>query len=194
LSDVTLQNDGTIIASSLGGNYPEEGSISTWINGPNGGSFVGNFPMTLAGLGGFISIDKNDMVYFNDYDFNVGVGSLWSVSCPGGVCGTQTQVAGVYFTYPGGLLFDSAGDLVSVNSSILTTHTGTADIFELPNSIPKFFVIPGEALGVALDASGHHLFIADHSEAEEYLFPSGKLVGTVTDNFGGQIAGVAFDP
>jgi len=76
LSDVTLQNDGTIIASSLGGNYPEEGSISTWINGPNGGSFVGNFPMTLAGLGGFISIDKNDMVYFNDYDFNVGVGSL----------------------------------------------------------------------------------------------------------------------
>jgi hypothetical protein len=43
---VTVTNDGTVVASNAFSNFgPQGGSISTWIKGPNGGTFVGTFPM-----------------------------------------------------------------------------------------------------------------------------------------------------
>ena len=50
------------------------------------------------------------------------------------------------------------------------------------------------ALGIALDSTDNHLFVADDIAADEYMYLSGKLVGTVNDSFGGQIAAIAFDP
>jgi hypothetical protein len=189
--DVKLASDGTLIASNLGQrNGDEAGSLSTWIEGPNGGTFVGNFPMTNDEQGGFIAVRKNGTVYYNDIDLTTLQGALWSLSCPHGACGTQTQVAGVSFPDPAGMAIDSTGDL------LVTDTSGLGKTFELPNPHPKTFPLLGHPYGTALSESGRHLFTGDWSgpKVEEYAYPSGKLIGTVSGEHGGRLLGVAVDP
>ena len=61
--DVTVAKDGTIIATNLlrPHFFPATGSISTWIEGPNGGKFVGNFPMATGQKGQFVTIQRNEL-------------------------------------------------------------------------------------------------------------------------------------
>ena len=189
--DVTMAHDGTVIASNIisqvGGNG---GSISTWIGGPNGGTFVGNFPMTNDMEGLYITVQKNGTVYYNDID-NSYLGALWSLSCPAGACGAQTQVAGVSFGFPGGMGSDETDDLLAVD------QTGfTADTFELPNPKPSTFPLIDGPVGMAINQLDHH-WITTHSfncTAAEYIYPSGKLVGTVPSPACGILEGVAIDP
>jgi DNA-binding beta-propeller fold protein YncE len=191
--DVVLTPDGTVIASNAmqyGG--PEAGSLSTWIKGSSGGTFVGNFPMTNDTRGGFLAVDASGTVYFNDIDSNSNLGALWKVSCPAGVCGLQTQQAGVTFQSPGGLAFDRTNDLLAIDPIALK-----ADTFELPHPKPKTFsLFAGSAVGLAINASGNRLFAADPNanNAAEYRYPSGTLVGTVPGNQGGFPVGIAIDP
>jgi hypothetical protein len=190
--DVTLASDGTVIASNVnraGG--PEMGSISTWIGGPHGGKFVGNFPMTNDAEGGFITAQKNGTVYYNDIDRTTGAGALWRMSCPAGVCGAQTRVAGVSFLFPGGLGSNGTNDLLAVDQ---TGHSLAT--YELPNPVPKTIPLDGYPIAMAIDLLSHRLFItdADNNDAAEYLYPSGVLVGTVPGNPGGFLDGVAVDP
>lgn len=193
VQDVTVAGDGTIIASNVkqyGG--PEQGSLSTWSAGPNGGTFVGNFPMTNAAQGGFLTLKKNGTVYFNDVDAVSGAGALWKVACPAGVCGTQTRVKGVTFTSPSGMTFDATGDLLADDPV-----AGTADTFELPNPSPKTFpLLAGAGVGMAIDDRDKHWFAADpvNNDAAEYLYPSGALAGVVPGNQGGWPIGIAIDP
>ncbi|HEY5093759.1 MAG TPA: hypothetical protein VII69_01440, partial [Candidatus Eremiobacteraceae bacterium] len=115
--DVAVANDGTVIATNgIQPAGPATGSISTWLPGPNGGTFVGNFLMINDIQGGFLTIQSDDTVYFDDLDSNTNEGALWSVSCPAGACGAQSQISGVSFLYPGGLASDSTDDLLAVNS------------------------------------------------------------------------------
>jgi hypothetical protein len=102
--DVTLAKDGTVISSNGGSINTFAGSISTWIKGPNGGTFVGTFPMynyfaAHITIGGdFIAVDQNGTVYYDSFDTTNSIGTagtLSSLSCPAGKCGTQTPVAGV---------------------------------------------------------------------------------------------------
>jgi hypothetical protein len=191
-NDVTIAKDGTIIVNNLGQfGGPGGGSISTWIAGPHGGTFVGNFPTTNAFQGGFITIQKNGTIYFNDQDATTLHGVLWSVKCPAGACGVQTQIAGVSFGEPGGLGSDSAEDLLATDS-----EPGAADTFELPNPNPKTFPITGIVFGMAINQSDDHWFVADalHNDAAEYAYPSGNLIGTVPGNPGGNLVGIALDP
>jgi hypothetical protein len=167
--DVTVAKDGTVIASNLiQPNGNENGSISTWIGGPNGGTFVGNFPMTNDSEGLFLTVQKNGTVYYNDIDAVTGKGDLWSVSCPAGACGTETQVAGVVFAFPFGMGSDGAQDLL-VND-LNTAGGGFADTFELPNPTPKSFALTGVPVGMAIDPLDHHWFVADAMDdvAAEY--------------------------
>jgi hypothetical protein len=192
VNDVTTTPDGTVIASNVfqyGGN--ELGSISTWVGGPNGGTFVGNFPMTNSSAGTSVTSRKNGTVYFDDFDKSGDHGVIWFMSCPAGACGAQTQVAGVSLQYPGGMAFGDTGDLL-VNDQTAVT----ADTFELPNPKPSTFPLAGYPNGLAISKFNHHWFVSDGANniASEYSYPSGKLVGTVQGNPGGASVGIAVDP
>jgi hypothetical protein len=192
VSDVTVAKDGTVIACNYqNAQYTQIGSISTWIAGPNGGTFVGTYPMTSGGFGWFVTVDKAGTVYFNSSNPTSGKVTLWSLSCPAGVCGAQTQVAGVSFTGPGGLGIDVTGDLVANDSG-----AEAADTFELPNPSPSTFYLSGYPFGMAINKLDRHWFTANlvSNDAAEYSYPSGKLVGTVPGNPGGRPFGIAVDP
>jgi hypothetical protein len=57
-------------------------------------------------------------------------------------------------------------------------------------------VCNAQIVGGWVNVLDHHLYVADqdHSNAAEYLNPSGKLVGTVSINGQGRAIGVAIDP
>ena len=191
-NDVAVAKDGTVIASNLGQfGGPEAGSISTWIEGPSGGTFVGNFPMINDIQGGFVTVQKNGTIYFDDQDATTRHGLVWSVKCPAGACGAQTQLAGVSLGEPGGLASDASDDLLATDS-----QPGQADTFELPNPTPKSFPLAGILFGMAINRTDHHWFVADamNNDAAEYAYPSGKLIGTVPGNAFGNVDGVAIDP
>lgn len=190
-ADVTMSKDGTVFASNtIQSAQIEGGSISTWIGGRNGGRWIGNFPMTHDDHGLYITVQKNDTVYYDDVDLS-GSGALWSVSCPYGNCGTQTQVTGVALNFPGGLGSDSAEDLL-----VIDAEPGALETFELPNPTPMTISLPNYfPRAVAISPRDHHVFISDGSGAgaAEYSYPSGKLVGTVPGT-GGNSWGIALDP
>jgi hypothetical protein len=189
VEDVAVARDGTVLATNYHKrNKTERGSISTWIGGPNGGTFVGNFPMQHSIDGYDITVRNNGIVYFSyvTHDFR---GELWKMRCSAGACGTQTQIAGVLFEFPGGMQFDASDDLVAADQA------GLAETFELPNPSPKTFPV-GDPVGIALSESDHHLFVADqrNNDAAEYSYPGGKLIGTVPGMPFGLPYGIAFDP
>jgi hypothetical protein len=189
--DVAVAKDGTVIASNFTQiNFHEAGSISTWIKGPSGGTFVGNFPAADGGTAMFVTVQKNGTIYFDDYPNQTNIGVLYSLSCPLGRCGAQTQMAGVSFNIPGGLASDETEDLLANNGF------GTAQTFELPNPNPSTFPVLGIPTGMAINELDHHWFVADGSDnvAAEYLYPGGTLVGTVPGDPGGGTFGVAVDP
>jgi hypothetical protein len=141
--------------------------------------------------GGFITVQKNGTVYFNDQDATTFHGALWSSSCPAGACGAQTEITGVTFGAPGGLGSDGAEDLLATDS-----QPGAADTFELPNPNPKAFPLAGIVFGMAINQADDRWFVADalNNDAAEYAYPSGKLIGTVPGNPGGNLVGIAIDP
>lgn len=187
--DVALASDGTVLASNLGARNGA-GSVSTWIGGPNGGTFVGNFLMTNDTLGGFITVQHGVNVYYNDQDSGTAHGALWTMTCPAGACGAQTQVP-ASFRYPGGMVFDSTGDLL-LQDGVLER----ADIFELPNKNPaQFKTLNGSSPDdLAIDQRRHHWFTADwNSQASEYSYPSGVYLGSVSGPKHGNLRGIAID-
>jgi len=190
--DVVVADDGTVIASNfLKANLSEDGSLSTWIGGPNGGTFVGNFAMASGSKGQFITIRKDGTIYFDKFDGQTSAGSIWSVSCPAGACGAQTQLKHVTLYGPGGLAFD-ANDHLRANEGA----SELADMFKLPFTHATTFPLMGYPTGLALNTVEHHLFVADgiNDQAEEYDYPSGALVGIVAGNPGGATVGIAVDP
>ena len=189
INDVTVARDGTIVAINIG--IFNGSSISTWIPSPTGGTFVGYFPIQNGGKGLYIASKKDGKLYYDDID-SLGNGSLWSVSCPAGACGVQTQVAGITFgNFPAGIKFDTSGDLLVNDAAALT-----ADTFELPNPKPKTFPLSGVPVGLAVDPLENHWFVADptNNVGVEYLYPSGVLVGTVPGNPSGALTDIAVDP
>jgi hypothetical protein len=193
-ADVAVASDGTVIAINVSQSQgQEDGSISTWIGGPGGGTFVGNFPLTSNNAAGAsLAIDGNGTVYFDDFRCTVKCGELWTVKCPAGACGTQTQVAGVAFNAAGGMAFDSSGDLMITDAG----SPGAGQIFELPNPHPATFSLDDAPFGMAISRRDHHWFVAysTNHDAAEYSYPSGTLIGTVPCCPTGVAIGVAFDP
>jgi hypothetical protein len=191
--DVALTHDGAVVATNAFEvfGYPY-GSISTWMRGSAGPKFIGNFPMTTSSYGGFVTVLKNDTIYFDDLDANSGLGLLYAVRCPFGRCGAQTLIAGVSFFDPLGLAHDATGDVLTVESVTRVT----ADTFELPNPNPSTFPLTGFPYAMAISARNDHWFIADgvNNIASEYAYPGGALIGSVPGNTGGDFDGIAVDP
>ena len=187
--DVTVTSDGIVIASNEEAKRGiGKGSLSTWIGGPNGGTFVGNFPMTNDDFGLDLTLKRNGTVFFDDVDSTTGIGALWKVACPAGACGAQTQVANVSFEDPGGMDFDSTDHLLVNDSS-----ASRVDSFVLPNPQPSTVRLPCCPIGMAIDDLHQHWFTTGLSYAAEYLYPSFTLVGTVPGQ-NGAMFGVAVDP
>jgi hypothetical protein len=196
VSDVTIAPDGTIIAVNAGQSTgPEKGSISTWIGGPHGGHFVGNFPTINNEVAAFVTVQKNGMVFFDGFDRFTDHGAIFFLSCPAGVCGAQRQLAHVIIGDSGGLASNSTGDLLVTDQLY-----DQADTFELPNPKPKWFRLDQfeYPTGMAFDQAAQLWFVANslENEVDEYSYPSGTLIGTVPGNAGGRLSlvGVAFDP
>ena len=191
-NDVTVATDGTVIASNYSNlSQPVAGSISTWIGGPNGGTFVGNFPMRDSNLGAYITAKSNGTIFFDELDRLNLKGSLWHVACPAGACGFQIRIPHVILHFPGGVAIDSTGDLIVADSV-----AETADTFELPNPVPSIFPMVGEPFALAINTKDHHVFVSDglDGDAAEYSYPHGALIGTVKGALGGSPDGVAVDP
>jgi len=188
-NDVALSKDGTVVASNEeASSGSQKGSISTWVGGPNGGTFVGNYLMTNDFFGLYLTIRRTGAVYFNDIDATTGIGALWKVTCPAGVCGAQKQVAGVSFKDPGGLQFDDTNDLLANDAT-----ASTVDTFELPDPQPSTMALPCCPVGMAYDTLHQHWFTTSITYAAEYDYPSFTLIGTVPAN-GGAMLGIAVDP
>ncbi|HKW44997.1 MAG TPA: hypothetical protein VJN22_05010 [Candidatus Eremiobacteraceae bacterium] len=189
--NVTVAGDGTVLASNFTNvSQSEAGSISTWIGGPNGGTFVGNFPETNSEQGATIAAKKNGTVYFTDVDRTMLQGFLWTVSCPAGACGVQTRVAGVVLKFPSGMALDDTGDLLITDQMAVTLDT-----FELPNPNPSTFALAGRPDSLAISRHDHHVFVLDYaSVADEYSYPDGALIGTVSGPHDSVFAGLAVDP
>lgn len=194
--DVTVAPDGTVIASNIFSGEGQDGSISTWIGGTGGGTFVGQFEMTNNNYGGWVTVSENGTVYFNELEGPpFGQVGLFTMSCPAGACGTQTQVPiDPSLIYPGGMEFDNAGNFLM--SDIDFGLNTWADTYTLPNPAPARSLMIGQAYGMAIDKSNSHWFSADfqNNNAHEYLYPSGQLVGTVPGNPNGFPVGIAVDP
>jgi hypothetical protein len=191
-NDVTVAGDGTVlVANYTNPSQSEKGSISTWLGGPNGGTFVGNYPETHSYQGAYIAVKNNGTVYFDDVDRHILQGFVWFLSCPAGVCGAQHRVPGMVLKYPGGMTFDKTGDLLMIDSM-----APTADTFELPNPNPSTFPISGFPLAMAISKDLRHMFVinAYHKNAEEYSYPDGALVGAVSGPQNSILAGIAVDP
>ena len=190
--DVVLTPDHTVVASNLLNEVGRIGSLSTWRQGDSGGTFVGNYQLAGGGKGQFVTAAPDGTIYFDKLNGSTEIGTLWSVSCPSGVCGTQTQVGARFFMAgPAGLTFSADGDLRLNEGS-----NGTADTFELPNMPPRRFHLIGNGDGIAINDFEHHWFEADgaNNQAEEYEYPSGTLIGIVAGEPGGGVMGIAVDP
>lgn len=185
--DVTVAGDGTVIASNGGG----PGSLSTWIGGPSGGTYVGNFLMKHSLGGGSVAVNEKGIIYYDDLDVRTNSGAVWSVSCPAGACGAETRVP-VSQQLAFGLAFDSTGDLL-----LNDARAGTADTFELPNRTPTTFRLGSYPCALAVNRLDHHWFVADPADkvAAEYDYPSGTLIGTIQYKGDEGVGnGIAVDP
>ncbi len=199
-TDVVLTSDGTVVANNFTDEALTEGpSLSTWHASSSGGGFVGNFPLAGGGIGQFITAAPDGTIYFDKFNQGLShghvgssIGSLWSVSCPSGACGAQTRI-GPRFSLvgPGGLAFGTDGDLRIGEGGV-----ASVDTVELPNFPPRRLSAMGYPTAIAVNEFDHHVFVADgeFNQAEEYDYPSGKLVGIVAGNPGGGTFGIAVDP
>ena len=189
-SDVTVAPDGTVIAAN------QDCTLSTWIAGPNGGTFIGTFSKPACSGAGitFVAVQKSGTLYYV-----AGGGAtrakLWSVSCPGGNCSVPTRVPGAHVDYFGsGVAADSAGNVLAVKLSANGKNNKLAT-FDLPNPKPKIMdLAPGFPYGIAINEQDHLLFVAVNTGATEYIYPGGKVIGTVSGNPGGAMDGIAIDP
>jgi hypothetical protein len=190
-SDVTVAPDGTVIAAN------QDCTLSTWIGGPSGGTFVGTFTKPECRGGGitFIAVQTTGTLYYVASGSGASREKLWSVSCPGGNCSVPIRVPGAHVDFFGsGVAADSAGSVLAVKASANGGNNKLAT-FDLPNPKPSIMdLATGFPLGIAINEQDHVLFVADNTGATEYIYPSGKVIGTVSGNPGGAMDGIAIDP
>jgi DNA-binding beta-propeller fold protein YncE len=190
-TDVTIAPDGTVVASN------DLCTLSTWISGQNGGTFVGTFAKPQCREVGitFVAAGQNGTLYYVNARSGAHRTSLWSVSCPGGNCGVPVQIPGARGNFfASGVAVDSVGSVLAVKLSANGGNNKLAT-FNLPNPNPKLMNLsPGFPYDIAINDQDHLLFVANNIGASEYIYPSGKLVGTVSANSGGAMDGIAIDP
>lgn len=190
--DVKVAPDGIIIASNIFSPNTGIGSISTFTRK---GVFVGNFPRADLFESYFITIFHNGTVYEDGFD-NYHVGALFSLSCPAGNCGADTEL-GTPFSSPGGLTENKSNDLVATDQAGDVAYT-----FELPKIFPTSFFYENGGINVTIDTTMTRPFMAFAADAlmNELVCYKYKQDGTspgscgiAAGSAGGQATGVAID-
>jgi DNA-binding beta-propeller fold protein YncE len=184
--DITVAEDGTVIAANR---YSD--SISTWRDGPGGGMFVGNFPISPGNQALWVAVGKGGTVYFSDFVSNRHrIGRLWRGKCPLGVCG-RFYVTSVRTVFPGGLRPADGGDIAQIDEAADTLTT----YHKLPNGASCHLGARETPAGFDFDRKQHHVFYADGKNyiAVEVSYPDCTPIGYVSfDLFTGPY-GVAVD-
>jgi hypothetical protein len=187
-ADVTVERDGTVLASNIFGSN-QAGSISTW---SASGTLIANYPNAAGANTYFLTVQKNGTVYYDDNTFAVYKGS-----CPAGVCGSFTST-GATMAFPGGLRSADNEDVVLGDQS--GPGGGDVIVFEtFPNGI-SCALGAGDPVAFDINHSQHHLFYTDAGNdiAAEVRDPATdgnicSLIGTVQGNNGGLGVGIAVD-
>lgn len=189
VGDVTVANDGTVIASNeFKLNGGERGSISTWRSGPHGGTFVGNFPIGNDIAGAYVTVQADGTLYFSDIDSS-GVGQLWTGACPLGNCGAF-GLTGATTGFPGGLRSADDEDVVQIDGVAKTLIT-----YESFPTGTSCFLGGEEPDGFDINRRENRVFYTDvHANvAVETTYRKCRLIGTVPGNPGGFFVGAAKD-
>jgi len=185
--DVAKAPDGTIIAANFQNqNSGFTGSLSTWLSGPNGGTYVGNFPNAQYVDSYFVTVQQNGGVYFNTQS------AIYATHCPFGECSAFESTGGS-LTRPGGLRAGNGNGLVAVDQSLSQLFT-----YKTYNTSPRPVSrcsIGSYPIGIDFDTSHQHIFVTDtgSNEGIEYTYPGCALVGTVPGSSHGNPVGVAYD-
>jgi hypothetical protein len=196
LVDVTVAKDGTVIAANshqVAG--LEEGSVSTWTGGPNGGTFVGNFPIADCYRTASVTVQKYGNVYVAGVRRSDGNSELWTSRCPHGAC-RPFVMTGAEDVYPGGLRSGEGEDLLWADAL-----GGELAVYEsVPHDVLYFYVPVGGVYTFDINRSTRDIFYAaivnGVPEGVEATLPppTSTLVGMVPFNKNGVLGGVAVDP
>jgi len=186
--DVTVYKT-TVIATNIYNANTFIGSVSTWNKAT--GALEGNFPNPASAFDYFVTVQKNGTVYMDDNTL-----SVYSFTCPAGLCTTETSVGATGFNFPGGLRSGPGEDLVLQDQS--GSSGGAQLTYEsFPGGPAQTCTVDSGADTVAFDMNKlhNHYFAADatNNRAVEVKYPSCAAIGTVPGNASGLPIGAAVD-
>lgn len=190
--DVTVSDDGYVIASNNLGRTCSSGSISVWKK--SSGALVANYQNANGQAIYFLTIQKDGTLYYGDR-----TPGLWVGKCVAGVCTSFTNT-GAVFGFPGGVRSVSGEHVVLIDQLGRHVLTYAPPSFGTPSGTCT--IGGGDPIGMDLNHKETRIFVADadFGIAKEFKYPAGggngqacKLVGTVTTS-GGHPDGVAVDP
>lgn len=190
--DVTVSDDGYVIASNVFGRTCPSGSISVWKK--SSGALVANYQNANGQTIYFLTIQRDGTLYYGD-----GTPGLWVGKCVAGVCTSFTNT-GAVFGAPGGVRSVSGEHVVLIDQFAKDVLTYAPSSFGTPlGTCTIGGVLP---VGMDLNRKETRIFVADSflGVAREFKYPEGggngqacTFVGSVTTS-GGSPVGVAVDP
>jgi hypothetical protein len=186
-ADVTVDSHGYVFATDIISNGCSGGQISTF---KPSGTFLHNYPDANGANDYFLTVQKNDQVYFDNNTF-----SIYTASCPAGVCGAFTPT-GATMAFPGGLRSATGEDVVLDDQS--AAGGGALTTFEtFPTSSASCPLGAGDPVSYDLNHSDKHAYYADalNVVAGEVKYNDGGNVcaPVATVAMPGQPIGVAVD-
>lgn len=191
-SDVTVSDDGYVIASNFFAKNCSAGSISVWKRFT--GALVANYPSASGLPIYFLTIQKDGTLYYDDT-----TPGLWVGKCIKGVCGAFSNT-GAIFLYPGGIRSVAGEHIVLDDQNGMgggRALTYTPPSFDSPSGSCSL----GSQLPIAIDINfkENHIFVTDAGRgvAKEFKYPTGGgdggpcvLIGSVKTT-GGAPTGIA---
>ncbi len=189
--DVTVSDDGYVIASNLLAHFCSSGSISVWKK--SSGALVANYQNANAQPIYSLTIQKDGTLYYSD-----GTPGLWVGKCVAGVCTSFTNT-GAVFGFPGGVRSVGGEHVVLIDDQLGSVLTYAPPSFGTPSGK---CTVAGRPVGMDLNRKETRVFVAEANlgVVKEFKYPAGggngqacTHVGNVTTS-GGSPVGVAVDP
>ena len=186
-ADVTVDKHGVVMATNIISNACSGGGMSTWTAG---GTLIGTFPNSAGANSYFLTVQKNDTVYYDDNTF-----SIYKVSCPAGACTAATST-GATMAFPGGLRSATGEDVVLDDQS--AAGGGALTTFEtFPSSSASCPLGGSDPVSYDLNKTDKKAFFADAGNfvATEVKYNDGSNVcaNVASVTMSGQPIGVAVD-
>jgi len=184
--DVCIGSTGNVYATNIITTGGGPGSLEEWVGGKGTGKNIA-IPNNSRVL--FCGIDNKNNLYVNYLDATSGLGAMVEFIAGKG----DAELTKVSTSFPGGLQFDNAQDLVGNDQLGPTTC-----IYELPSPTGSCKTATGDPLAVAIDKTHTDIYVSDASGGSvyEYTYPKFTLENTISSGLGASSPpfGVAADP